>query len=83
MVDLFGRFCKVGLVWLVWFGLVNEDNLKRSLVPLKVALASLELNIGTIPGLVGPGHVGLVQVGPKVIKRLYPAQLDLELGWAW
>ena len=55
----------VGLVWYDRFGLVNEDNLKRPLVPLKVAKFRLKLHLGTIPG--GVGSVGL---GPIVIIRL-------------
>ena len=35
------------------------------IVPLKVAIASLELHLGTIPGRVGPGGSG-----PIVILRL-------------
>ena len=46
----FARFGLVFLVWSVWFGLVNEDDLKRPLVPLKVAKAILELHLETIPG---------------------------------
>ena len=44
------------LVWMIWLNFVNEDDLKRHLVPSKVAKASLELHLGTIPvrvGLVG------------------------------
>ena len=50
----FGSFGSVGLVLLVWFGLVNKDDLKRSPVPSKLAIARLELNLGTILGWVGP-----------------------------
>ena len=56
----------LGLVWYFWFGLVNEDNLKRPLVPFKVTKTSLERHLGTIPG--GLGKVGL---GPLAIIRLY------------
>ena len=53
----FGLLSLVGLVWLVvWFSLVNKDDLKRPLVPSKVAKASLELHLGTIPGRVGWGR---------------------------
>ena len=57
-----------GSVWYVWFGFVNEADLKRPLVPLKVVKASLELHFGTIPGWVGsvrvgPGLSGSVRVG--------------------
>ena len=45
----------------VWFGLVNESDLKRPLVPLKVAKAILELHLETIPGRVGSVRVGSVQ----------------------
>ena len=38
----------VCLVWLVLFGLVNEDDLERPQVPSKVANAKLELHLGTI-----------------------------------
>ena len=51
----------VGLVWYDRFGLVNEDNLKRPIVPFKVAKSSLDLHLGTIPGRVGSGRVGWVQ----------------------
>ena len=34
----FGRFDLAGLFGKVWFSLVNEDDLKRPLVPLKVAI---------------------------------------------
>ena len=48
---------------MVWF--CKETDLKRPKVPLKVAIASLELHLGTIPG-----RSGLVRVGPIVIIRL-------------
>ena len=44
------------MVWPVWFGLVNGYDLTRPLVHLKVVMASLELNLVTIPGRVGPGR---------------------------
>ena len=50
--------------------MVNEDELQRKLVPLKVAKASLELHLGTIPGGVGWGGVGSGGLGPIVIIRL-------------
>ena len=55
----FGRFD------LVWYGLFYEEDLKKPLVPLKVAKASLELHLETIPVRVCPGRVG-----PIVILRL-------------
>ena len=65
----YGRF---GLVWLVWFGLVNVDDLKRPLVPLKVAKPSLELHLGTIPGRVG-------WVGSNSDYKAISVQLQLQL----
>ena len=53
------------MVWYVWFGFVNEADLKRPLIPLKVAKARLELHFGTIPA-----WVGSVRVGPIVILKL-------------
>ena len=56
------------MVWygrLVWFGLVNVDDLKRPLVPLKVAKACLELHLGTILA-----RVGSDRVDPIMILRL-------------
>ena len=52
-----------------------KKDLKKPLVPLKVAKASLELHLETIPvrvgpGRVGPGRVGPGRVGPIVILRL-------------
>ena len=58
----------VDLVWfgmVAWFGLFYEEDLKKPLVPLKVAKASLELHLETIPVRVSPGRVG-----PIVILRL-------------
>ena len=52
----FGRFGLTCLVWQVWFGLGNGYNLTWPMVPLEVVIASLELNLGTIPGRVGPGR---------------------------
>ena len=46
----FGRF---GSVCYVWFGFVIKADIKRPLVPLKVAKASLELHFETIPVRVG------------------------------
>ena len=67
----------IGLVWfgLVWFGrfgLVNEDDLKRHLVSLKVTKASLELHLGTIPGGVG-------WVGSNSDYKAISVQLQLQL----
>ena len=81
----FGRFGLTCLVWQVGFGLGNGYNLTWPMVPLEVVIASLELNLGTIPvrvGLVrvGAGRFGLVRFGPIVIIRLCSAQLELELG---
>ena len=58
------------MVGLVWFGLVNEDDFNRPQVPLKEAKATLELQLGTIPGRSGPGRSGSVRSGPIVIIRL-------------
>ena len=60
----------VGFVWYVWFGLLNEDDFKGPLVPLKVAKSSLELHFGTIPGRLGSGRLGWVGLGPIVIIML-------------
>ena len=60
----FGRLGLVGLVWYGRFGLV------WSLVPLKVAKASLELHLGTIP-------VGVRSVGSNIDKAI-PVQLQLH-----
>ena len=68
------------MVWPVWFGLVNGYDLTLPMVPLKAIIASLELNLGTIPGWSGSGRSGSVLVGPIVIIRLCSAQLELELG---
>ena len=57
----FAKFGLVFLVWYVWFGLVNEDDLKRPLVPLKLAKASLKLHLETISGRVGSVCSGSVQ----------------------
>ena len=43
-----------------WIGLFYEEDIKKPLVPLKVAKANLELHLETIP----------VRVGPIVILRL-------------
>ena len=69
----FGRFGKVGLVRFVWFGSVNEDNFKRFLLPLKVPIASLELNLGTILVRVGSGRVGSVRSNSDYKAMLSPA----------
>ena len=45
----------------LWFGLVYEEDLKRPLVPLKEAKATLERYLETIPGRFGSGRVGSVQ----------------------
>ena len=45
---------------MVWFGFVNNADIKRPLIPLKVKKASQELKLETIPD----------QVGPTVILRL-------------
>ena len=65
LVGLIGLICQVwfSLDWLVWFNLVNEDDLKRPIVPSKVVNASLELHPRTIPG-------GSVELSPIVIIRL-------------
>ena len=55
---LIGRFDLFGFVW---FGLVKEDDFKRPQVPLKVAKAKLELQLGTIPGRSGSVRFGSVQ----------------------
>ena len=52
--------------------MVNEDDLKRPLVPLKLAKASLEVHLETIPGRVGLGRVGLGRVG---LGRVGPVRL--------
>ena len=54
-----------GLVGLVQFGFVNKANLKKPLVPFKIAKAILGLHLGTIPA-----RVGSVRSGPIVILRL-------------
>ena len=79
-----GRFGLVGLVWLVWFSLVNEDDLKRPLVPSKVSKASLELHLRTILGGVGSGRVRSGGLGPIVIIRLsqFNCNCLLELSLA-
>ena len=64
------RFGFANFVWYVQFGLVNDDDLKRPLVPLKLAKPNLELHLGTIPGRVGWGRVGSGRLGPIVIIRL-------------
>ena len=58
-----------------WFGLVYEKDLKRPLVPLKEAKATLDLYLETIPVRVGSVRFGSVRfrsvrVGPIVILRL-------------
>ena len=52
--------------------MVNEDDLKRPLVPSKVAKASLELHLGTIPGRVG-------LVGSNTDYKAISVQLQLQL----
>ena len=49
----------------------------ESLVPLKVAKASLELHLGTIPGGVGSGHVR--GVGSNSDYKAISVQLQLQL----
>ena len=49
---------------------MNKADLKRPLVPLKVAKASLELHLETIPGQVGSVQSGPGRSGPIVILRL-------------
>ena len=79
----------VGLVWYVLFGLLNEDDFKGPLVPLKVAKSSLELHLGTILVRVGSVGVGSVGVCPIVIIRLSQfncncnclLELSLAIGW--
>ena len=62
----------VWLVWYVWFGLVSEDDLKRPLVPLKVAKFSPELHLGTIPGRLG-------WVGSDSDYKAISVQLQMQL----
>ena len=68
----------VGLVWQIWFGLVNEDNLKGPLVPLKVAKSSLELHLGTILVEVDWGWVGWG--GSNSDYKVISVQLQLQLS---
>ena len=68
------------MVGLVWFGLVNEDNLKRPLVPLKVAKPSLELHLETIPVGVGWGRVGWVWSNSDYNAISVQLQLQLPTG---
>ena len=55
------RFARFGSVWKLLFGFINKADLKKRLVTLKVAKASLELHLGTIPARLGPGRSGSVQ----------------------
>ena len=74
-----------GLVWfgmVVWFGLVYEENLKRPLVPLKEAKATLEMYFETIPVRVGSIWVGLVRFGPVRSNSDIKAD-SVQLGWSW
>ena len=74
-----------GLVWfgLVWFGrfgrfgLVNEDDFYRPQVPLKEAKATLELQLGTIPGRSGPGRSGSVRSNSDIKAN------SVQLCWGW
>ena len=59
-------------------GLINEDDLKRPLVPLKLAKASPKLHLETTPGWVGPGRFGPIMI----IRLLSPAVLGLGLSLA-
>ena len=56
--------------------MVNEADLKRPLVPLKVAKASLELHLGIIPGRVGSCRVGS-NSDYKSISDQLPAETEL------
>ena len=62
---------------MVWFGLVNINDLRRPLVHLKLAKASLELHLGTIPGRVG--SVGVGSVGSNSDYKAISVQLQLQL----
>ena len=65
----------------VWFGLVNESDLKRPLVPLKVAKTSLKQHLETILGRVGPGRVGLGRSNSD--NKADSVQLCWGWDWAW
>ena len=56
----------------VWSGLFYEEDIKKPLVPLKVAKASLELHLETIP----------VRVGPVRSNSDIKAD-SVQLGWSW
>ena len=66
--------------WLVWHNLVNEDDLKRPIVLLKVVNASLALHPRNIPG--GVGWVGSNSDYYKAISVYMQLQLPdgTELG---
>ena len=66
------RFGMVG-----WFRLVYEKDLKRPLVPLKEAKASLELHLETIPGRSGPGRSGSVRSNSDIKAN------SVQLCWGW
>ena len=61
------------MVCLVWFALFNDDDLKRSLIPLKVAKPSLKLHLGTTPGRLG------CWVGSNSDYKAISVQLQLQL----
>ena len=76
----FGRFGLTCLVWQVWFGLGNGYNLTWPMVPLEVVIASLELNLGTIPGRVGSVLVGSVRSNSDYKAISVQLQLQLPAG---
>ena len=57
--------------------MVNEDNLKRHLVPLNVAKVSLELHFRTIPCRVN--WAGFGWVGSNCDHKAISVQLQLQL----
>ena len=70
----FGRF---GSVWWVWFGFVNKADLKRPLVPLKVAKASIELHLETIPARSGSVRSGSGRSNSDIKAN------SVQLCWGW
>ena len=75
----FGRF---GSVWWLWFGFVNKADIKRPVVPLKVAKASIELHLETIPARSGSVRSGSVRVGPGLSNSDIKAN-SVQLCWGW
>ena len=69
------------LVWMVWLNFVNEDDLKRHLVPTKVAKASIELHLGTIPSRVGVGS-GSGVLGQNEFDRKLRWELSPKYFWS-